>query len=80
VPIRGIEMFDLKEIEKKIDALLESETAESLTKWLLNERMGEGFFEEIVISSGYFNNIKQFSIPISEERNSTNTYNYASAA
>lgn len=33
-------MKDLERMEREIDALLESETTESLTEWLLNKRYG----------------------------------------
>lgn len=33
-------MLDLSKLEKEIDALLESETDESLTNWLFNKRFG----------------------------------------
>jgi len=31
-------MIDLDKLEKRIDKLFETETSESLTEWLLNER------------------------------------------
>lgn len=31
-------MVNLKNLDKKVDKLLESETSDSLTRWLLNER------------------------------------------
>ena len=36
--MQGEIMIDLKKIEAKVDALLESETSESLTSWLMNKR------------------------------------------
>lgn len=33
-------MIDLNKLEKEIDELLEKETSDSLTKWLLNKRVG----------------------------------------
>lgn len=44
-------MIDLQELEKEIDVLLENETKDSLTSWLLNKRfsnlsqmLGKGSF------------------------------------
>jgi len=44
-------MIDLKKIEARVDSLLESETKDSLTNWLLNKRnrdlneiLGDGRF------------------------------------
>lgn len=34
-------MINLEELERKIDALLESETAESLTQWLKNNKSNQ---------------------------------------
>ena len=36
-------MIDLDKLDKEIDKLFETETADSLTKWLLNKRFGITF-------------------------------------
>jgi len=47
-------MIDLNKLDKKIDELFESETSDSLTKWLLNKR-----FENInvLLGNGSFVNM-----------------------
>jgi hypothetical protein len=34
-------MIDLDKLDKEIDELFEQETSDSLTKWLLNRRLGD---------------------------------------
>ncbi len=47
-------MLDLKELERRLDEALEKETSESLTSWILNQRIsnpndffGPGSFQEL---------------------------------
>jgi hypothetical protein len=67
-------MIDLKELETKIDQLLESETQESLTNWLTNKRrkslnqlLGNGNFFNLPSMSSTFNG--KFNCYISSEKN-----------
>ena len=39
-------MIDLNELDKEIDVLLENETKDSLTAWLLNKRFFHGELDE----------------------------------
>jgi len=44
-------MIDLNELDKRIDELFETETSDSLTEWLLNERLGN---VKILLGAGSF--------------------------
>ncbi|MDR2449096.1 MAG: hypothetical protein LBD52_03975 [Prevotellaceae bacterium] len=54
-------MLDLHKLEQSIDEALASETTESLTEWLLNQRdrnlsafLGDGYFEALAPTSIIF--------------------------
>ena len=54
-------MIDLENLEKKIDALLESETEESLTTWLFNKRFGN---LNKLLGEGTFISLKGKTFPV----------------
>lgn len=39
--VNNKDMIDLNKLDKEIDELFEQETSDSLTKWLLNKRLGD---------------------------------------
>ncbi len=54
-------MIDLDKLDKEIDELLEQETSDSLTKWLLNKRLG-GFTK--LLGEGSFVNMQSKKQPV----------------
>ncbi len=54
-------MIDLNKLNKKIDELFESETSDSLTKWLLNKRFGN---ISILLGNGKFVSMKSQKTPL----------------
>ena len=83
-------MLDLKSLEKKIDNVLENETSESLSNWLLSKRLknysaylGEGIIESVSgRSSGTFRSTKSNNPMIDSEQaiDFSNCFNYQQAA
>ena len=72
-------MKDLDKLQKKIDALLASETEESLTEWLFKERygdlshiLGKGSFVSISGKVGQNATFRQEKMPV--KFNSSNSY------
>jgi hypothetical protein len=47
-------MIDLDRLDKKVDELFETETSDSLTKWLLNKRFGN---ISVLLGNGSFVNM-----------------------
>ncbi|MEN8123202.1 MAG: hypothetical protein ABFS35_22885 [Bacteroidota bacterium] len=47
-------MIDLDKLDKEIDKLFETETSDSLTKWLLNKRFGN---INVLLGNGSFVNM-----------------------
>lgn len=47
-------MIDLDKLDKEIDKLFETETSDSLTKWLLNKRFGN---INVLLGNGRFVNM-----------------------
>lgn len=54
-------MIDLNKLNKRIDDLFESETSDSLTKWLLNKRFGN---INILLGNGKFVSMKSQKTPL----------------
>ena len=54
-------MLDLSKLEKEIDALLESETEETLSSWLFNKRFGA---LNKILGTGTFVSLKSQNSPI----------------
>ena len=54
-------MIDLDKLDKEIDKLFEEETTDSLTKWLLNKRLGN---INILLGNGSFINMSAISHPV----------------
>ena len=62
-------MVDLNKLDIKIDELLKSESSDSLTKWLMNKRMGN---INNVLGDGRFVSLKSRSKPIIIRDNKSN--------
>lgn len=54
-------MIDLDKLDKEIDKLFETETSDSLTKWLLNKRFGN---INILLGNGSFVNMSTQKQPL----------------
>jgi len=54
-------MIDLEKLDKKADELFETETSDSLTKWLLNKRYGN---ISVLLGNGSFVNMTSQKKPI----------------
>ncbi|MFO7940850.1 MAG: hypothetical protein R6U66_13970 [Bacteroidales bacterium] len=54
-------MIDLDKLDKEIDELFEQETSDSLTKWLLNKRLGD---YTKLLGNGSFINMQSKNQPI----------------
>lgn len=71
-------MIDLNKLEEKIDDLFRKETADSLTNWLLNKRLGNTI---ALLGTGSFVNLKGHNKTISGNRKKPNfsqSNNYSS--
>ena len=69
-------MIDLNKLDKEIDKLFETETADSLTKWLLNKRFGN---TNALLGDGSFVNMSTIKHPFFPNKskavfNSKNNY------
>lgn len=62
-------MIDLKKIDEKVDTLLENESSDSLTKWLLNKRFGN---VSSILGEGKFVSMQSQNTPISFKNKSAN--------
>jgi len=54
-------MIDLDKLEREVDKLFETETSDSLTKWLLNKRFGN---INILLGNGSFVNMSTQKQPL----------------
>jgi len=54
-------MIDLNKLDKEIDKLFETETSDSLTKWLLNKRFGN---ISVLLGNGSFVNMTTYKEPL----------------
>lgn len=62
-------MLDLNKLEKEINKLFETETSDSLTKWLLNKRFGK---INILLENGNFISMKRKKITIFSTKSNSN--------
>lgn len=62
-------MIDLNKLNSKIDKLFETETSDSLTKWLLNKRFGN---ISMLLGDGKFVNMRSQSTPLFSNKNKGN--------
>jgi|JI102314A2RNA_FD_contig_31_10243555_length_1439_multi_7_in_0_out_0_3 hypothetical protein len=62
-------MIDLIKLNNKIDKLFETETSDSLTKWLLNKRLGN---INMLLGDGKFVNMRELSAPLFSNKNKGN--------